>query len=64
MDDIKQFAKKWKLETLIQIMRIHNQNTGMGFGIEKCAMFIRKSGKRQSMERIEQPYQEKIRTLE
>ena len=35
----------------------------MEFGIEKCAMLIMKSGKWQTTEEIEQPNQEKIRTL-
>ena len=36
MDDIKLFAKKEKqLETLIQAVRIHNDDIGMEFGIEK-----------------------------
>ena len=36
---------------------------GMEFGIEKCAMLIRRSGKLYMMERIELPNQEKIRML-
>ena len=35
----------------------------MEFGIEKCAMFIMKSRKRQMAEGLELPNQEKIRTL-
>ena len=35
----------------------------MEFCLEKCAMFIMKSGKRQMTEGIEQPTQEKIRTV-
>ena len=35
----------------------------MEFGIEKCAVLIMKSRKQQMRERIEQPNQEKIRTL-
>ena len=35
----------------------------MEFSIENCAMLIMKSGKRQMMEGIELPNQEKIRTL-
>ena len=35
----------------------------MEFEIEKCALLIRKSGKRQMTERIELPNQESIRIL-
>ena len=35
----------------------------MDFDIEKCAMLIVKSGKRQIVERIELPNQESTRTL-
>ena len=46
MDDVKLFIKNEKeLETLIHAVRIYNQDTGMEFGIEKCAMLVMKSGK-------------------
>ena len=49
MDGIKLFAKNEKeLETLIHADRIYNQDIGMEFGIEKCAMLIMKSGKRRN----------------
>ena len=61
MDDIELFAKNEKeLETLIQAMKIYSQDTGMEFGIEKCAMLIMQSGKRHMTEGIERPNQEKI----
>ena len=64
MEDIRLFAKKEKeLETLIQAVRIYRENIGKEFRIEKCAMLIMKSGKRQMTEGIEQPNQEKIRIL-
>ena len=45
MDDIKLLAKNEKeLETLIHAVIIYSQDIGMEFGIEKCAMLIRKSG--------------------
>ena len=44
-------------------MRIYSQDIVMEFGIEKYAMLIIRSGKRQMTEGMEQPYQEKIRTL-
>ena len=63
-DDIKLFAKNEKeLETLIYAVRIYNQDIGMEFGIEKCAMLIMKSGKRHLNDGMEPPNQEKIRTL-
>ena len=63
MDDIKWFVKNIKeSETLIQIIRIYNQNIAIEFGIEKCAILIMKS-RRQMTERIELPNQEPIRML-
>ena len=48
MGDIKLFAKnKKELEALIKAVRIYSQDIGMEFGIEKCAMFVMKSRKRQ-----------------
>ena len=44
-------------------MMLYNDNIEMGFGIEKCAKLIMKSGKRQMTEGIDQPIQEKIRKL-
>ena len=53
MDDTKLFAKNEKLlETLIQTLRMYNQDIKMEFGIEKCAMLIIRSGKRHIMEGI------------
>ena len=64
MDDIKLFAKnKKELETLIQTVRIYSQDIGMEFGIDECAMLIRKSGKRHMTEGVELPNQVVIRTL-
>ena len=63
MDDVRLFAKNEKeLETLIYIVRIYNQNIGMEFGIEKCAMLVMKSGKHLTGV-IELPNQDKIRML-
>ena len=46
MDDFKLFAKnKKELETLMHAVRIYSQDMGMGFGIEKCALLVMKSGK-------------------
>ena len=54
MDDIKLFAKNEKeLATLIQVVRIYSQDTGMKYSIEKCALLIIKSGKWHMTEVIE-----------
>ena len=64
MDNIKLFSKNEKeLETLIHAVRIYSQDIGMEFFIEKCAMPVRKSGKRHLMDSMELPNQDKIRTL-
>ena len=65
MDDIKLFAKNEKeLETLIHAVRIYSQDIGMEFGIEKCAIFVMKSGKRYMTDGMELPNHDQIRTLE
>ena len=64
MDDIKLFAKSEKeLETLINAVRIYSHDTGMEFGIEKCAMLVMKSGKRHMTDGMELPNHDRIRTL-
>ena len=51
MADIKVLAKTGKeLETLIQTIRIYNQDIGMVFDIEKYAMLIMKRKKRETTE--------------
>ena len=58
MDDIKLFGRNEKeLKTLIHAVRIYNQDIGMKFGIEKCAILVRKSGKRHLTYGIELPNQ-------
>ena len=65
MDDIKLFTKNEKeLETLIHAVRIYSQDTGMEFGIKKCAMLVMKSGKRHMTDGMELPNHDRIRTLE
>ncbi len=45
MDDVKLFTRNEKeIETILQSMRIYSEHIEMKFGIEKCAMLIRKSG--------------------
>ena len=66
IDDIKHhfFAKNEKeLETLIHTVRIYSQDTGMELGIEKCAMLVNKSGKRNLTEGMGLSKQDKLRTL-
>ena len=64
MDDIKLSAKNEKeLETLIHTVRIYSREIGMEFGIEKCAMLVMKSGKRQLTDGMELPNKDKIKTL-
>ena len=60
LDDIKPFAKNEKeLVTLIQTKRIYSQDIVMEFGIEKGAMLMMRSGKRQITEVIELANEEK-----
>ena len=60
MDDIKLFDKNQKeLETLIQVVRIYSQDIGMEYGIDKYAMQIMKSGKKEMMKVMEVSNQEK-----
>ena len=62
--DIKLFTKNEKeLETLIHTVRIYCQVIRMEFGIEKCAMLVMKSGKRQLTDGMELQNQDKIKTL-
>ena len=61
LENNKVFANKEKeLKTLIQTIKIYNQDIGIEFGTEKCTVFILKSGKREAMERTELPNQESI----
>ena len=64
MDDIKLFAKNEKeLEILMHTVRIYSRDIGMEFGIEKCTMLAMKSGKQQLTDGMEEPNQDKIKTL-
>ena len=63
MDDIKVFAKNEKRAGNPNTHRIYNQDMGMEFGIEKCALLVIKSGKRHLTDGIELQNQDKIRTL-
>ena len=64
MDDIKLFAKmkkKKKRKTLIHAVRIHDEDIGMEFDIEKWAMRI---GKWHMIKGKERHIKKKIRTIE
>ena len=62
MGDIKLFAKSEKeMEKLIHTVRIHSQDIGMEFGIEKCAILLMKSCKRHMTEGVKLPNQVVIR---
>ena len=64
LDDIKLYPKNEnELETLTQEVRIYSQDTGLVFGIEKCAMLVMKSGKRHLTDGMELPNRDNIRTL-
>ena len=64
MDGIMIFAKNEKeQETLLQTVRIYSQDIGMEFAVGKCALVIRKNGKRETGEEIEWPNQESMRML-
>ena len=51
-----------ELETLIHAVRIYSHDRGMEFGIEKCAMLVSKSVKRNLTDGMELPNQDNIRT--
>ena len=54
MDDIKQLDKNEReLEILIKTVRICSQHIGMKFGIEKCAMLVKKNRKQPMTKGIE-----------
>ena len=64
MGGIKLFAKHEKeLETQIHTVRIYSRDIGMEFGIDKSAMLVMKSGKRQVTDRMELPNKDKIKAL-
>ena len=65
MNDIKIFAKNENelKKNLIQTIRINNQDIGMESAIEKCAMLTIEIRKWETIERIELPNKESVRTL-
>ena len=63
MDGIKLFVINYKeLDTLIKTI-IYCEDMEMEFGLEKCVKLIMRSKKREIIEGIELPNQERIRML-
>ena len=64
MDDLKLYAKNEKeLDSLVQTVRVFSNDIGMQFGLDKCAVLIKKRGKIVKSDGIELPNHEKIRSL-
>ena len=56
MDDLKLYASNKKsLKSLIQTVRVFNNDIGMEFGVEKCAVLAMKKGKMASTDGIRLP---------
>ena len=65
MDDLKLFPKSERtLNSLIQTIGIFNEDIGMQFGIEKCAMLEMKKGKILKSDGIEFPIDKVNKSLE
>ena len=65
MDDLKLYSKsEMALDSLIQTVRIFNDNIGMQFGIDKCAMLVMKKGKIVKSDGIQLPNNKVIKSLE
>ena len=65
MDDLKLHSKSEKaLDSLIQTVRIFSEDIGMQFGIDKCAMLVRKKGRIVKSDGIQLPNDKVIKTLE
>ena len=46
MDDLKLYSQSEKgLDSLVQTVRVFNEDIGMEFGVEKCAMSVIGKGK-------------------
>ena len=63
MDDIKLFTKNKKRTGNSNTHRIYSRDKGMEFGIEKCAMYLMKSGKQQLTDGMVIPNKDKNKTL-
>ena len=46
MNDLKLYSRSEKgLDSLVQTVHVFNEDIGMEFGIEKCAMLVMEKGK-------------------
>ena len=64
LDDLKLFAKtEDDVESLINTVRIVSDDTGMQFGLSKCAVIALKRGKTISSRNIRMPDGEEFRSL-
>ena len=64
MDDVKLFAKNEKeIDSLLQTVRIFNDDIGMKFGLEKCAAITMKRGKMVHSDGIALPDGTQLRAL-
>ena len=65
MDNIQLFVKNEKRigNSNTRSHKIHSQDVGMEYGIEKLTMLVMKNGRRHITDWMEQSNQDKIRTL-
>ena len=52
------------LDSLIQTLRIFGEDTGMQFGIDKCAILVTKKGKIVKSDGVEIPKEKRVKSLE
>ena len=65
MDDLKLHSRSEKgLDSLVQTVRVFSEDTGMEFGIEKCAMLVMEKGKIVKSVGIELPDGKVIKSLQ
>ena len=65
MDDLKLYSRSEKgLDSLVQTVRVISEDTGMEFGIEKCAMLVMEKGKIGKSVGIELPNGKVIKLLQ
>ena len=65
MNDLKLYSRSEKgLDSLVQTVRVFSEDTGMEFGIGKCAMLVMEKGKIEKSVGIELPDGEFIKPLQ
>ena len=65
MDDLKLYSRSVKgLDSFVQTVRVFSEDTGMEFGIEKCAMLVMEKGKIVKSVGIELPDGKVIKLLQ